>query len=276
MPGGGHALTGVLFLSRKAQNDEMLARLPRRLMIALLALTAFTSALAAAQPPGAIVLGTARPEGNYVGDFLNRIFVEAFRRLDLPLEIRLVPTARLSAMVAGGELDGELVRARAYGDSQPNLVRVEAPVVDVHFALWAATPDISLTRLDELATRELSVNYVRGVLGCEQALGPVVPPKLLTAVNASEPALEMLRLGRVQIHCGIDFTVLALAGSAEFKGRLKLHKVLSVGEPTAFYPYLHRRNATLAPRLAAVLTEMKNDGSIARLQALTKKEFGLE
>jgi hypothetical protein len=52
--------------------------------------------------------------------------------------------------------------------------------------------------------------------------------------------------------------------------------VLSVGEPTAFYPYLHRRNATLAPRLAAVLTEMKNDGSIARLQAQTKKEFGLE
>lgn len=245
-------------------------------MIALLALAAFASALASARQPGGIVLGTARPEGNYVAEFLNRIFIEAFRRLDVPLEIRQVPTARLSVMAASGELDGELVRARAYGDSQPNLIRVEAPVVDVNFALWAATPEISITRLDELATRELSVNYVRGVLGCEQALGRVVPPKLLTAVTATEPALEMLRLGRVQMHCGIDFTVLALASSAEFKGKLKLHKVLSVGEPTALYPYLHRRNATLAPRLAAALTEMRNDGTIARLQAQTQKEFGLE
>lgn len=63
-----------------------------------------------------------------VGNSLNRIFREAFRRIDIPLEFRLVPMPRLSAVVAQGELDGELVRARAYGDGQPNFIRVEVPV----------------------------------------------------------------------------------------------------------------------------------------------------
>ncbi len=246
------------------------------LIPALLALAMLPPGAALAQQATPIVLGTARPEGNYVGNFLNRIFINAFRRLDIPLEIRFVPAARLSVLVASGELDGELVRVRAYADSQPNLVRVEASVVEVVFALWSATPDIKLARLEELATRDLSVNYVRGVLGCENALKPLLPPDRLTVVGASEQALEMLQLGRVKLHCGIDFTVLPLAGSAEFKGKLKLHKVVDVGTPTAFYPYLHRRNAALAPRLAATLTQMREDGTIERLRRTTLKEFDLE
>lgn len=263
-------------MTEVAQEVRMQSRLNSVLAALLLGLTALFAPVASAEQVAGIVLGTARPEGNYAGNFLNRVFIEAFQRLDIPLEIRLVPTARLSALVASGELDGELVRARAYADIQPNLVRVEAPVVAVVFALWSATPDIKLDRLDELATRNFSVNYVRGVLGCENALKPLLPPDRLTEVGASEQALQMLQMGRVQLHCGIDFTVLPLAGSGEFKGNLKLHKVVDVGAPTALYPFLHRRNAALAPRLAAVLTRMGEDGTIELLRRKTLKEFDLE
>lgn len=243
-------------------------------MLGLLALPAGAPALA--QAPASVVLGTARPDDNFVGRFLNRIFIEAFRRLDVPLEIRVAPTSRLSVMADTGEIDGELVRARAYGDAYPNLVRVEAPVVDIVFALWAAQPDVRLARLADLPGSRLSVNYARGVLGCENALKPILPPDHLTVANNTEQALAMLQQRRVDLHCNLDFTVLPLAASAAFRDKLKLYKVLELGEPTALYPYLHRRHVALAPRLAATLRQMREAGDIEHLRRLTLKEFDLE
>lgn len=231
---------------------------------------------ALAQAPGPVVLGTARPDDNYVGRFLNRIFIEAFRRMDVPLEIRVAPTSRLSVMAENGEIDGELVRARAYGDAYPNLVRVEAPVVDIVFALWAARPDVRLARLADLPDSGLSANYARGVLGCENALKPLLPPDRLAIANNTEQALAMLQEKRVDLHCNLDFTVLPLAASAAFRDRLKLHKVLELGEPTALYPYLHRRHAALAPRLATTLRQMREAGDIERLRRQAMKEFDLQ
>jgi hypothetical protein len=243
-------------------------------MFGLLALPA--GAPAQAQAPDPIVLGTARSDDNYVGRLLNRIFTEAFRRLDVPLEIRVFPTSRLSVMAENGEIDGELVRARAYGDAYPNLVRVEAPVVDIVFALWAARPDVQLTRLADLPGSGLSANYARGVLGCENALKPLLPPERLAIANNTEQALAMLLEQRVDLHCNLDFTVLPLAAGAAFRDRLKLHKVLELGEPTALYPYLHRRHAALAPRLAATLRQMREAGDIERLRRQAMKEFDLQ
>lgn len=248
----------------------------RACLLALCLLAPCIPAETSAQQTAPIVLGTARPDDNYVGRFLNRIFVEAFRRLDIPLEIRLVPTSRLSVLVDGGDLDGELVRARAYGDAFPNLIRVEAPVVDIVFALWSTDPERRLARLADLPGSRLSVNYARGVKGCENVLRPILPPDHLAVANNTEQALAMLHLKRVDLHCNLDFTVLPIAASAKFRDKFKLHKVLELGERTALYPYLHRRNAALAPRLAATLMQMKEDATIERVRRQTLKEFDLE
>lgn len=248
----------------------------KALATALLALALLAPAATVAQAPPPIVLGTARPDDNFVGRFLNRVFIEAFRRLELPLEIRVVPTSRLSLMAEAGEIDGEMVRARAYGDAHPNLRRVEAPVVDIVFALWAARPGVQLAQLADLPGSGLSVNYARGVLGCENVLKPILPADRLAIADNTEQALAMLGLRRVDLHCNLDFTVLPIAASAGFRDKLKLHKVLELGERTALYPFLHSRNAALAPRLATTLVQMKEDGAIERMRRQTLKEFDLE
>jgi hypothetical protein len=44
-------------------------------------------------------------------------------------------------------------------------------------------------------------------------------------------------------------------------------------ESAPMFPYLHRKNAELAPRLAAVLRQMKAEGVIARYRSDVEREF---
>ncbi|HMC17323.1 MAG TPA: hypothetical protein VKI18_16930 [Albitalea sp.] len=57
------------------------------------------------------VLGTDHPETSFGGRWIRRIYVEAFRRLDIPLRFADYPTQRLSVVLERGDIDGEAQRA---------------------------------------------------------------------------------------------------------------------------------------------------------------------
>jgi hypothetical protein len=88
-----------------------------------------------------------------------------------------------------------------------------------------------------------------------------------------EQGLAMTQAGRVDFVCGLDFLVLPMLKSAEFRDS-GIHTLLPLGKPMPLYAYLHPRRANLAPVLATALRQMKAEGLIERYRAELLRELG--
>jgi len=225
--------------------------------------------------PAPIVLGTDYDRNTFAGKWYLRIYGEAFKRLDIPIEFVTFPTKRLSIEVDEGRVDGEAARVYGYAAAHPDLVRVEESVFDVVFSLYAANPALRLDRLEDLRAGSLLGEHRRGVALCENTLRQWLPADRLSNVETTEQGLKKLLAGRTDLYCELNFPVLMALLRPEFEGaREKVRRLLDLGKPMPLYPYLHQRNATLAPRLAATLKQMKAEGLIERYRIETEREFG--
>lgn len=224
-----------------------------------------------AKEPAVMTLGTDLAEHTFTGKWLRSIYREAFRRLDIPLEIDIYPLKRLSALVDAGEVDGELLRVRGYAAAHPDLIRVEEPVFDVSIVLYAANPSMKLSRVEDLPATDWYADYRRGVGVCESLLTQSLPRQRIVDVTTTEQGIRKLLAGRTDLFCDIDLAVLAELQASEFKGSAGIRALLSVGNPIPLYPYLHKKHAELAPRLAATLKRMKAEGLIQRYRAEAEK-----
>lgn len=209
------------------------------------------------------VLGTDQLETTSFGRLYRKLYAEAFRRLGVPLQVVHAPTQRLAVMLAQGEIDGEVVRALAYGQMHPEFVRVDEPVMDIVFTLYTARPGLAITRADELAAGGLQGAYKRGVVFCERTLKPLLPPERLADVTDSGQGLAMLLAGRADFYCDVNVAFEQAQADESVKGAAAARKLLEM-ERSPLYPYLHPRHAELAPRLAATLRQMKAEGLIER------------
>ena len=245
-------------------------RLP---VLVLLSFLSLWPATVWAEPAPPFVMGMVDPETTYVPKWYRRLYGEAFKRLGLRVELATYPTQRIGALLDQGAVDGEVSRARIYEEVHPELIRVDESVVDIAFALYAADATLELKRLEDLSAMKLRISYRRGVLFCEKALATVLPLEQMVDVTQAEQGLKMLLTGRTDLFCDVDLSVLSALQSAELKGATTIRRVL-VLQTAPLYPYLLRKHAELAPRLAAVLKAMKSEGLIERyrLEALREVE----
>jgi polar amino acid transport system substrate-binding protein len=245
----------------------------RRFIIAALSACCVGAARSAASPT--FVMGTTRPEDSLVGLWLRQVYFEAFRRLAIPLRFEVHPVKRLGVLLSQGELDGEAVRGRDFGADLPEVVRVEESVWDSVFALYTANPSLVLKRLQDLPATGWRGAYPRGVVECERALAPLLSADRLIDVQITEQAVSMVGAGRADFVCGIDMVVLAaMPGPTE--GKAPLRKLIDIGEPVPLHPFVNRKHAELAPRLAATLRQMKAEGLIERYRHEALRKFGKE
>lgn len=241
-------------------------RAPRRLaVLVLLAACLLAPAAGAPAEPAAAApfsVATDAAPGTRIYQLVSLIYAEAFRRLGLPVQITTYQLARRSALASEGAIDCEASRILAYGDANPQLVRVEEPLLDLTFALFTANPELNLRSPDDLAATSHLVEYRRGILFCENTLKRLVPPERLTSVATTEQGLKKLLAARTDLYCDLDvFYVQEVLRAPEFAGAKRVRKVLTLASvPT--YPYLNRRHAALAPRLAEVLRQMRAEGLI--------------
>lgn len=202
------------------------------------------------------------------------IYAEAFKRLGIPFRMEHYTLARGAALVEQGLADAELSRVHDYGADKPYLVRVDESIVDLGFSLHAANPAIRLERLEDLRSGNLVVEYRRGLLLCESTLKPLVPAARLSDVPTREQGLKKLLAGRTDLYCEIDVYVQQELRSAEFKGAADVRKVISLGKSLPTYPFLNRKHAELAPRLAAVLKQMKAEGLMETYRLQVERDLG--
>lgn len=228
-----------------------------------------------AQTPTTLVLGTPRPDGNFAGSYLRRIYSELFSSVGVPIEIRTLPTARLALELANGSIDGDLGRPWGFAESQPNLVRIDEPVMEIVFALWTLNPAIKLSKLEQLRTLPYTATYTRGVVQCEEVLKSALPAQRVVDVTTTASALHMLHYGRNELYCGVDVAVLSDAGSPEFAGKAPLLKVMNVAKPDAIYLYLQRKHAALVPQISTALRKMRTEGTLERLRKEALRDFNL-
>jgi hypothetical protein len=226
-----------------------------------------------APPAGSLVLGTDQAEGTFFGKWQRQIFTEVARRLGVHAVFVMFPLPRLSPSVESEEIDGEMNRTAEYGAAHPALVRVEEPVVSIVFAVYTADPARQSDGLKSVPPNAV-VEYRRGVLGCENALKPVIVPAQLSDILTTEQGLKKLVSRRTDFYCDTDLAVLnhmSAARAAEFSA---VRKLFDVGSSTPLYPYLSKKNASLAPKLAAALKQMKAEGLVERYRRDAMREFG--
>lgn len=259
------------FFIRRASGDCPRPCGQSLLITALLALVAVLPCVVRAEPPRPVVMVTDQPETTYEGKWQRLVYQEAFKRLGVPLEVETMPTQRVSAMVDSGAVDGQFMRVLAYADTHPEQVRVDESIYEVGFALWVSNPALSLSRVQDLAATSWIGIYRRGVELCQRSLSSLVPADRLSSVATEHDGLRMLSTGRVDYFCEIDAALQSALRLPEFKG-IAVRQLLAIGDRIALYPYLARKQAELAPRLAAVLKGMKAEGLLDRYrqQALEK------
>lgn len=242
-------------------------------VLALVALLVPCAGLAQTPPDLKLVIGNEEEANTYSGLLARLLYAEVSRRLGVPVEIATFPQQRRSELANSGAIDGETSRIRAYGDNHPNLVRVEEALIDVHFALYTAHPTLRAQRIEDLAAGQLYGEYRRGVLFCEQALKAVLPAERLSDVTEPLQGVKKLLARRTDVYCDLEIAVMNVQHDATLGGVGKVRKILDLGAlPT--YPYLHKRHAGLAPRMAAVIRKMKADGVIETLQAQAQRDLG--
>ena len=243
------------------------------LIAALLASFAVVPARLQSEPIKPLVMATNQPDTTYEGKWQRRVYEEAFKRLGVPLEVTLMPTPRMTAMADSGAVDGQFVRVFAYADAHPEQVRVEEPIYHVVFGLWVSNPALNLSRLGDLAATGWTGIYRRGVEQCQNSLSGALPSDRLSSVSTTELGLRMLLAGRVDFYCELDAAVLNALYLPEFKDVTSVRPLLTYGDTIALHPYLHKKHAELAGRLAAVLKQMKADGSLERFRREVKYEL---
>lgn len=232
---------------------------------------ATTSSPPAADPPR-LTLGTPSAENTFAGSYLRRIYRELSRRTGVRIDVTTLPVARLTLEVANDKLDGDSARALAFAQAQPQLLRLEEPVMEVQLALWATEPRVKLARLEDLGSSGYTVTYARGMLICENALKPQLPAERLVDVTGAVQAIEMMHYGRNALHCAIDISVLSEAQEFLPNKPMPL-RVLNIGKSMPLYLYLQPRHAALAPSLQQALRRMRQDGAHARLHREALLEF---
>jgi len=229
---------------------------------------------ASALKDNTFVMATSRPEDSYLGKYWRLIYTEVFNRLGIKAEFRVYPSKRASIEANDGNVDGEFARPYKYADEYPNLIRVEEVLDAVNMSAFTAQDSIpTLKGWDSLKGTNYKVEYRRGFMTTARNLSKVVSIENLSDVTEPVQGLKKLVSGRTDLFVDEELSILTLLQTPEFKNsKIRLAGIM---EPFLTYPYLHKKHALLAPKMAEIIKAMKAEGLIEQYRTMLDKEFGV-
>ena len=218
-------------------------------------------------PAQALVLNTdGAPPHSRPGDtgFEDRIILEAFRRIDIPVRLVRLPSERALKNAEKGVDDGSYVRIVGLSSQYPNLIMVPEPMSEFSFTAFTRDPAITTATWSDLRAR--SVGLVTGWKLVEKKLADAPH---VSRVRDEEALFALLDRNRVEV------IVSSLHAGQEIIRRHGYHNVRALNPPLAVQPmhlYMHKKHAALVPLLDQALRQMRQDGSLKRLTALGLQE----
>jgi polar amino acid transport system substrate-binding protein len=189
-----------------------------------------------------------------------RILGEAYGRLGVKVEFRLMPGARALRSSDNGITDGELFRVNGMAAKYGNLIQVPIHIGRTDFVAFTRRQVVPFAGYDSL--KPLRLAFRRGMKIVENGTAD------MERYMVSDPiqAFHMLDRGRVDV-----VIENRLAGLKTLRD-LGIRKVAVLEPPLhdePLYHYVHRSHADLVPKLTVVLEEMYRDGEIRRFETET-------
>ena len=189
--------------------------------------------------------------------FYDQVLIEAFRRVDQPIQITHLPTERSITNANLGITDGELPRISGLDSLYPNLIQVPEKIVDFEFVAFTWRTDNQLT--DWNSCKPYNIAIVRGWKILETNLFDV---KSLVRVKNQKLLFSLLEEHRV------DIVVYSRFEGYEIIKKLGIESVWTLEPPLAIremFLYLNKKHHFMIPTIAKQLRNMKHDGTYDRI-----------
>lgn len=186
-----------------------------------------------------------------------RLLADIYRRAGLGLLIDVLPAARASLVALSGKADGELIRIASYGQTYPQLVRVDPPFYRVGVRAYSL-PARAASVQTQGDLKHYAVGSIRGMPYVQELTEN--HPALTLTQNALQ-LFRMLLAGRIDVAL---CTPLAAQSALNTLGA----RELDVSPDLArfdLHHYLHMRRKNLAPRIGDAIRRMRDSGELEQL-----------
>lgn len=222
-------------------------------LLALLSLSgpAHSAELSLVSPASPPLTGTPDQPG-----FLDTLAPAVFKRIGIDAKLTRVPAERALLNVDSGLDDGDFFRAPDIEQDYPQLLRVPEPVMVYDFVAYTRRPDLRLGNWADL--QPYSVAYPSGWKIFENNVKNVQDLTVTPSIRELFPLLEADRVDVILISRWAAVPLIRQHG----------YKYRALDPPLArvnMYMYLNKKHATLVPRLAQALKDMKADGSYKKI-----------
>ncbi len=184
---------------------------------------------------------------------------EAFGRYGITVSVDRPPAERALINANAGIVDGDGPRIAHLESSGPysNLIRVSGKLIDVELAVFTNGKTPQISQWEDL--KDFNVGIVRGWKVLERN---IVQSRSLVRIKTAELLFRMLINGRVDVVVSDRLTGLAIVK------KLAANTIYEHSQPLAIRPmflYLHRKHASLVPKIAKTLASLRADGTYERL-----------
>lgn len=195
--------------------------------------------------------------------WLDKVFTEVFRRMEVPLQILYLPSQRASAATESGEIDGQFTRIFEYQEFFQNQIRVNESVVRVsHIAIARRADDLHLSQgWRSFSGKQLRVDYIRGVVVAGENLQKRVMPDYLTSSTDISQAMLKLKHNRTDVFVHADIALHYVMNQPEYRDEIVYAGLMDTSN---LYPYLNYRHIELVPKMELALRAVKDEGLLMK------------
>ncbi len=203
-----------------------------------------------------IVIGTTDGppliNGDHTG-FMERVAIEAFRRIGKTAEIVSLPGERSLINVNDGIEDAEFVRISGLQASYPNLRMVPEPIYVMEFSVFTNNVQFSPTGWNSLAPYDVAI-----VTGWKILENNIKNSRSLTKLSSVKNLFTFLDKKRTQVAVHAKWQGVDLIKRLGLKGITVMEPPLATRD---VYLYLNKKYESLVLKLSEALKQMKRDGT---------------
>ena len=179
---------------------------------------------------------------------VEQLLRQAYRRLDIQIEITPMPLARGLVESNAGRYDGDLARVEQIQEQHPNLVRVPTPVGRIAMAPYVLlTSAVDLSSWDAVRASRLRIGVRAGSRVSISGMGHAA----VTTAPSTAALFQMLALHRIDVAIAPQGGLKATLDPfpSEMREQLKEVRELAPIEFLPLYHFLHKKNGDLVAPL---------------------------
>ena len=195
------------------------------------------------------------------------IVTEAYRRLNIAVQIDELPGERSLQSADYGTTDGELYRKAGMEVNYPNLIMIPVPLMNYEIVVFTRGARFVVNGWESL--RPYTIGFVKSIKVAEDNTRGM---KVEVAATLRSAFLKM-SLGRSDVVVANRLSGLAMLKELG-AGDIKLLEPAITVFPV--YHYLNKKHADLVPGISDILSKMQKDKTIERIQKTVIDDSGLE